>query len=140
MLQGLRDWTGSAPSASYHNMVQNTGFPQSAINNSASMYSESMGDKPFTNQNCGQAAELQTDPTQNVSSADRHYGYRNYRSEDRHSREDNISSVDRHYGYRNYRSEDRHSRDDNISSLDRHYGYRNKEVKTGTLGPEAKAV
>ena len=125
VLQGLRDGTGSASSASYHNMVQNTGFPQSAINNSASMYSESMGDKHFTNQNCGQAAELQTDPTQNVSSADRHYGYRNYRSEDQHSRDDNISSVDRHYGYRNYRSEDRHSRDNNISSVDRHYGYRN---------------
>ena len=125
VLQGLRDGTGSASSTSYHNMVQNTGFPQSAINNSASMYSESMGDKHFTNQNCGQAAELQTDPTQNVSSADRHYGYRNHRCEDRHSRDENVGSVDRHYGYRNYGSEDRHSRDNNISSVDRHYGYRN---------------
>ena len=122
VLQGLRDGTGSASSASYHNMVQNTGFPQSAINNSASMYPESIGDKHFTNQNCGQAAELQTDPTRNVSSADRHYGYRNYRSEDRHSRDDNISSVDRHYGYRNYGSEDRHTGSRSESSIDRHHG------------------
>ena len=139
VLQVLRDGTGSAPSISYHNMVQNTGFPQSAVNNSASMFSESMGDKHFTNQNCGQAAELQTDPTQNVRSADRHYGYRNYRSEDRHSRDDNISSVDRHYGYRNYRSEDRHSRDDNISSVDRHYGYRNYRMEDRHSGSRSES-
>ena len=58
VLQGLRDGTGSVPSASNHNIVQNAGFPQSAINKSASMYSESMGDRHFTNQNCCQVAKL----------------------------------------------------------------------------------
>ena len=79
-------------------MVQNMGFPQLAINNSASMYSESMGDIHFTSQNFGKGAELQTDTTQNVSSADRHYEYRNYRSEDRHSGSRSESSIDRDHG------------------------------------------
>ena len=61
------------------------------------MYSESMGDRHFTNQNCGQVAELQTYTTQNVSSADRHYEYRNYKSEDRHYGSRSESSIDRHH-------------------------------------------